>query len=81
MMDHYSSMPMPSVEIRTKDLYDSAKKWDICKDLPEVKLNKLINTVIAESKEYSMAGYCVFGKSENERNLRELINLFNKLFI
>ncbi len=72
MMDHFSSMPMPSVEIRTKDLYDSAKKWGML--VPEVKLNKLINTVIAESKEYSMAGYCVFGRFENERNLRELIN-------
>ena len=72
MMDHYSSMPMPSVEIRTKDLYDSAKKWNIL--ITDVELKNLINTVIAESKEYSMAGYWVFGRIENETKLRNLIN-------
>ena len=73
MMDYYSDQPQPS---NTGEiLFNTAKNWNICKNIPEDDLKKLIDDVIKDSKEYSLAGYMVFGKKENEDKLRCKISI------
>ena len=73
MMDFYSEQPMPSLMERKNSLINYAKttlKLNIDCDLE----NKIIG-IVSETLEYSLSGYAVFGKSDEQQRLKKILNL------
>ena len=73
-MDHYSQYDMPSFDERKKSLKKYAKSLNMhCKELDEI-----ITKIVSETKEYSLMGYSVFGKKEEQDKLNSILNLIGK---
>ena len=67
MMDYYSQFDMPGFEIRKKQLIDYAKT--LKHNLSETEIEKIVITVVSNTKKYSMTGYGVFGQKEERDQL------------
>ena len=65
-----SEESMPSVEERKRMLMEYAKK---CNILDSVKLETIISKIVSETLDYSLAGYCMFGKKEEFEKLEKVI--------
>ena len=63
MMDYYSSFDMPSINIRKVYLQEYANKKNY------KVTDEIILKIISETKEYSLSGYSVFGKKEEQDKL------------
>jgi len=61
---------MPSVEERKNLLMEYAKTW---KGLDPVKVETIISRIVSETQDYSLAGYCMFGKKEEFEKLEKEI--------
>jgi len=72
MMSEY---PMPSVEERKNLLMEYAKTW---KGLDPVKVETVISRIVSETQEYSLAGYCMFGKKEEFEKFIKFIKEFER---
>jgi len=65
MMDYYSEFDIPSIDIRRVYLKEYADKMKYT----DVNLNSIILKIIKETPEYSLSGYTVFGKKEEQEKL------------
>ena len=68
MMDMYSDNDMPSLEQRKKDLFDYSKKIGIVSP----NIDQEIERIILETPDYSMSGYCSYGRFEEQSKLRKV---------
>lgn len=71
MMDYYSQYDMPSLDERKKSLKNYANSLNMnCNGLDEI-----ITKIVSETKKYSLTGYSVFGKKEEQDKLNSILNL------
>ena len=73
MMESLSQQKQPSVTERAFILFNAAKKWEITKNIPESFVMETTKSIVLKSKEYSLMGYHMFGKQENETELRKCL--------
>jgi Ca2+-binding EF-hand superfamily protein len=71
MMDYYSQFDMPGFEIRKNDLIDYAKT--LKHNLSDTEIETIVNTIVSNTKKYSMTGYGVFGQKEERDQLVKAI--------
>ena len=70
-MDMMSDFDMPSLQERKQMLMEYAKT--LKSNLDNVKLECLVSKIPSETKNYSLAGYSVYGKKDEfERLLNEI---------
>ena len=68
MMDHYSDVDMPSASERTKDLIKYAIKIGIVSP----NIDQEAERITSETADYSMAGYCAYGRFEEQTKMRKV---------
>lgn len=76
MMDYYSQFEGPGPEERREDIVrwvanssgEAMKTW---LEEHSAEIEKMAEEVAAESKGYSISGYAVFGRKENEKKMSE----------
>ena len=71
MMDYYSQFDMPGFEIRKNDLIDYAKT--LKHNLSDTEIETIVNTIVSNTKKFSMTGYSVFGEKEERDQLVKAI--------
>ena len=71
MMDYYSQFDMPGFEIRKNDLIDYAKT--LKHNLSDTEIETIVNTIVSNTKKFSMTGYGVFGEKEERDQLVKAI--------
>lgn len=71
MMDYYSQFDMPGFEIRKNGLIDYAKT--LKHNLTDLEIETIVNTIVTNTKKYSMTGYSVFGQKEERDQLVKAI--------
>ena len=71
MLDYYSQFDMPVFEIRKNNLIDYAKT--LKHNLSDTEIETIVNTIVSNTKEYSMTGYSVFGQKEERDQLVKAI--------
>ena len=71
MMDYYSQFDMPGFEIRKNSLIDYAKT--LKHNLSDTEIETIVNTIVSNTKKYSMTGYGVFGQKEERDQLVKAI--------
>ena len=71
MMDYYSQFDMPGFEIRKNNLIDYAKT--LKHNLTDTEIETIVNTIVSNTKKYSMTGYGVFGQKEERDQLVKAI--------
>ena len=62
---------MPGFEIRKNDLIDYAKT--LKHNLSDTEIETIVNTIVSNTKKYSMTGYSVFGQKEERDQLVKAI--------
>ena len=67
-MDHYSDIDMPSASERTKDLIKYAIKIGIVSP----NIDKEAERITLETPDYSMTGYCAYGRFEEQSKMRKV---------
>ena len=70
-MDYYSQFDMPGFEIRKNDLIDYAKT--LKHNLSDTEIETIVNTIVSNTKKFSMTGYGVFGEKEERDQLVKAI--------
>ena len=73
MMDYYSQFDMPEFEIRKNNLNNFAKT--LKHNLSDIEIETIVNTIVSNTKKYSMSGYSVFGEKEERDQLVKRIYL------
>jgi hypothetical protein len=68
MMDAYSDIDMPSASERTKDLINYAIKIGIVSP----NINQEAERITLETPDYSMTGYCSYGRFEEQSKMRKV---------
>jgi hypothetical protein len=69
MGDMYSRYNMPDATSRTQDLETYAKTLAFASNLDKDELNKLIKKVVADTPNYSAAGYAIGGLKQAQKQL------------
>ena len=62
---------MPGFEIRKNKLIDYAKT--LKHNLSDTEIETIVNTIVSNTKKYSMTGYGVFGQKEERDQLVKAI--------
>ena len=63
MMDYYSEFDMPSIDIRRVYLKEYSNK------MKYPSTDDIILKIVKETPEYSLSGYSIFGKKEEQERL------------